>query len=111
MGGRIWVESELGVGTVAHFTLPAAPSPTADADVTGAAAPDDPCVLVCDNDPAVVEELSQLLRAHGYRPIGVTDGALALDARPGRAPASRAPGPDDARHGRRRGPGRAAQLA
>jgi PAS domain S-box-containing protein len=75
-GGRIWVESELGVGTVAHFTLPAAPSQDTE---SGDATAGGPGVLVCDNDPAVVEELSQFLRAHGYRPIGVTDGALAIE--------------------------------
>ena len=75
-GGRIWVESELGVGTVAHFTLPAAPSHDTE---SSDASPGAPAVLVCDNDPAVVEELSDVLRAHGYRPIGVTDGALAVE--------------------------------
>ena len=38
-----------------------------------------PTVLVCDDDAAVVEEFSRLLRAHGYRPIGVTDGATVLE--------------------------------
>jgi CheY-like chemotaxis protein len=59
---------------VAHFTLPAAPSRQPEG-TDGAASPG---ILVCDNDPEVVEELSRLLRTHGYRPIGVTDGALAI---------------------------------
>ena len=74
-GGRIWVESELGIGTVAHFLLPAAPGQDVGGFDPGE---DSPAILVCDNDPVVVQELSRLLRTHGYRPIGVTDGALAL---------------------------------
>ena len=35
-------------------------------------------MLVCDDDTAVVESLSALLRHHGYQPIGVTDGATAI---------------------------------
>jgi PAS domain S-box-containing protein len=76
LGGRIWVESELGAGTVVHFTLPAARQLAIDA---GRARPGAPTVLVCDDDPALVEEFSRLLLSHGYRPIGVTDGASAVD--------------------------------
>ncbi len=73
-GGRIWVESELGSGTVANFTLPA----TSGQDIQSGDA-GSPVVLVCDDNPAVVEEFCRLLPAHGYRAIGVTDGARAVE--------------------------------
>ena len=71
-GGRIWVESELGVGTRVHFTLPAAPGPSSDLTKTS---PGASVVLVCDDDQSLVDTFCTLLRTHGYHPIGVTDGA------------------------------------
>lgn len=80
LGGHIWAESVLGLGTTVHFTLPAAREPSrpaapAPAPQTGPA----PTVLVCDDDEVVVEDFSRLLRSHGFRPVGVTDGAEVLD--------------------------------
>ncbi|MCY7401261.1 MAG: response regulator [Nocardioides sp.] len=71
-GGEIWAESELGVGTTVSFTLPAArvvPLPGNQTD------PRRTTVLVCDDDPHVVESFSAVLDAQGYRVVGVTDGA------------------------------------
>jgi PAS domain S-box-containing protein len=81
-GGRIWIESELGVGTTAHVMLPVAPhpvagTPAAESEEQGAGG--GPSVLVCDDDPETVEEFSRLLRQHGYRPLGVTAGADVLE--------------------------------
>jgi PAS domain S-box-containing protein len=74
-GGRIWAESDPGDGTTLLFTLPKTRGP---ADGDGAGVPDAPLLLVCDDDPATVETFSAMLRAHGYRTRGVTDGAEAL---------------------------------
>jgi CheY-like chemotaxis protein len=71
------------VGTTVHFTLPAAPRPTNDMTH---ARPGAAVVLVCDDDQSVVDTFCNLLRAHGYHPIGVNDGArvpgLALSEQP-----------------------------
>jgi PAS domain S-box-containing protein len=80
-GGRIWAESELGVGTTVHVTVPAAArtSQSAEAPTPPAPAPGAATVLVCDDDATVVEQFCALLRLHGFRAVGVTEGARALD--------------------------------
>ena len=47
-----------------------------------------PTVLVCDDDATVVDQFVTLLRGHGYRPIGVTDGARAIELAGSRQPSA-----------------------
>jgi PAS domain S-box-containing protein len=74
-GGRIWAESVEGAGATVRFTLPAVedaqPEPL---QPTG----DGPLVLVCDDDPSLLEVARMLLSTHGYRAIVAHTGAEAV---------------------------------
>jgi two-component system sensor histidine kinase/response regulator len=79
-GGRIWVDSELGVGSTFHVELPfqvvvaGAHAPVADPDLHGTR------VLVVDDNATNRHLLDVILRGWGMEPALVDSGTAALDA-------------------------------
>jgi two-component system cell cycle sensor histidine kinase/response regulator CckA len=78
-GGGIAIDSEEGLGTSVHIYLPAAYIP-AQGSAPMRSPGTTPTVLVVDDQPAVLEVVSRILRHNGYHTLeaGSYEGALSL---------------------------------
>jgi len=81
MGGRLWVESELGLGSIFHFVVSLA---TRKQTISAAWEEESRLlrnlpILVVEEHPATREYLSKVLAAWGARPVAMGDVLGALD--------------------------------
>jgi PAS domain S-box-containing protein len=83
-GGRIWATSTIGSGSTFTFLLQSANTTPGDDDESGP----EPvgAVLICDDDPDIVEVLAAMLGAHGYSTLTAHTGQRALELAADQAP-------------------------
>ena len=82
-GGRVWLTSEMGVGSTFGFRLPAAAAATVESQPgwTRPALDDTrPAVVVIEDDPSSSELVGLHLAAAGLRPVPVRSGEDGLEA-------------------------------
>ena len=80
LGGKLWLQSQPGKGSVFHFTLPVSCSTLQMPVALPASALLDMPVLVADDNATNRSWLANLLQGWGMRPTVVEDGTAALQA-------------------------------
>ena len=79
-GGTSRLRSQPGCGTQIELWLPRAPTPPEETEISKVqdVQQDSGVILVCDDDPAVLEFVCDVLDAKGYQSLPATGGRLAI---------------------------------